>query len=97
MDGELVVELFEDELCPLIVTFERTDPPFPLIITFEVLLTFWKADPFPELKSLLGKGGGEFSLEEWGASPKSYLWRKKIKSYILKKNKEPSVLYMDLK
>ena len=40
MDGELVVELFEDELCPLMVTLDNTEPPDPLMITFEALLTF---------------------------------------------------------
>ena len=68
-----MVELFEEELCPLIVTLDRTDPPEPLIITFEVLLTFWKAEPFPDPNNLLGNGGGEFSLEDGGTSPKSYL------------------------
>ena len=56
------------------MTLDRTDPPEPLMITFEVLLlTFWKAEPFPDPSNLFGRGGGEFSLEEGGASPKSYL------------------------
>ena len=78
-----MVELFEEELCPLIVTLDSTDPPEPLIITFEVLLTFWKAEPFPDPNNLLGNGGGEFSLEDGGTSPKSYLKNKtKIKIMI---------------
>ena len=65
----LVAELDEEWWPFTVATLDKTE--FPLITTLLVLLTLWKAEPLPP-KSLFGNGGGEFSLEEWGWSPKSY-------------------------